>query len=179
MSSLLRLTALIRDEGGMLASLVREDAAVAASRTNGHGPAQVAAAGPRAAGRREQYELFVEAIYEGYLLHYGKPRVMESTEPDLRLLAGDRLYALGLSRLVALGDVPAVGELADLITISARAQEADDAELAGAAWMAGACAIGWGESTAHNRAKELAFADDPEALEALRISGQAPVGTRT
>ncbi len=146
MTSLLRLTALIRAEGGMLAGLVRADGAVAASRQNGHGPAQVVAAGPRAAGRREQYELFVEAIYEGYLLHYGEPRVMDSAEPDMRLLAGDRLYALGLSRLVALGDVPAVGELADLITISARAQEADDPELAGTAWLAGARAIGWGES---------------------------------
>ena len=179
MSSLLRLTALIRAEGGMLATLVREDAAIAASRKNGHGPAQVAAAGPRAAGRRDEYELFVEAIYEGYLLHYGKARVMDSSEHDVRLLAGDRLYALGLSRLVALGDVPAVGELADLITISARAQEADDPELAGAAWMAGARAIGWGESTVYSRAKELAFAGDPEALEALRVSAQPPAGART
>jgi hypothetical protein len=178
MSSLLRLTALVRGEGGMLASLVRDDAEVAAVQIERHGPAQVAAAGPRAAGRRDRYELLMEAIYEGYLLHYEEPRVMDGTKADLRLLAGDRLYALGLSRLVALGDVPAVSELGDLITISSRAQEADDRELADAAWMAGARAIGWGESAAHNRAKELAFAGAPDALEALRTSAQPAAGAR-
>ena len=37
------------------------------------GPAQLAAAGPRVEGAAE-YELLVETIYEGYLLHYGAPR---------------------------------------------------------------------------------------------------------
>jgi hypothetical protein len=112
----------------------------------------------------------MEAIYEGYLLHYEQPRVVASAEGDLRLLAGDRLYALGLSRLVALGDVAAVSELADLITISARAQEADDRALASAAWAAGARAIGFGESVSHRRAKELALAGAPGALEAMRAN---------
>ena len=44
--------------------------------------------------------LFVlEAVYEGYLLHYGEPRAFRGMDADLRLLAGDALYALGLSRL--------------------------------------------------------------------------------
>ena len=44
--------------------------------------------------------LFVmEAVYEGYLLHYGSPRLFEGMDEDLRLLAGDALYALGLARL--------------------------------------------------------------------------------
>jgi hypothetical protein len=175
MSSLLRLAALVRGEGGMLAALVREDAEVEVGRSEADGPAQLAAAGPRAAERREQYEVLMEAIYEGYLLHYEEPRVMDGTQADLRLLAGDRLYALGLSRLVGLGDVVAVAELADLITISARAQEVNDRELASAAWIAGARAIGWGASDAHARAKELAFAGAPEALAALRTSAAPPV----
>jgi hypothetical protein len=46
-------------------------------------------------GRGADYELLVETIYEGYLLHYHAPRVVRPTEQDLGLLAGDRLYALG------------------------------------------------------------------------------------
>ena len=40
-------------------------------------------------------------------------------DADLRLLAGDALYALGLSRLAEAGDLEAVAELADLISLSA------------------------------------------------------------
>ena len=61
--------------------------------------------------------LFVlEAVYEGYLLHYGEPRAFSGMDADLRLLAGDALYALGLRRLAERGDLEAVAELADLIT---------------------------------------------------------------
>ena len=112
----------------------------------------------------------MEAIYEGYLLHYGESRVVVSEAADLRLLVGDRLYALGLSLLVGLGDVDAVAELSDLITISARAQEDGDGELAAATWLAGARAIGWGQSASHVAAKQLVFANAPDALAAMRAS---------
>ena len=73
-------------------------------------------------GRELGERLFVlEAVYEGYLLHYGAPRLFEGMDDDLRLLAGDALYALGLARLAENGDLPAVAELADLISGSARA----------------------------------------------------------
>ena len=91
-------------------------------------------------------------------------------EADLGLLAGDRLYALGLARLVALGDTEAVAELADTITLSALAQATGEQALAGAVWEAGARAVGWGSSPAHKRAKELAFAGAPGAFEAMRTS---------
>jgi hypothetical protein len=133
-------------------------------------PARVAAEGPRAEGRREEYELLVEAIYEGYLLHYGSPRVVRTPEADLGLLAGDQLYAIGLARLVGLGDTLAVAELADTITLSALAQGAGDPALADAVWAAGARAVGWGSSDAHERAKDLVFAGAPEAIEAMRTS---------
>jgi hypothetical protein len=133
-------------------------------------PARLAASGPRAEGHREDYELLIETIYEGYLLHYGTPRVALTADEDLALLAGDRLYALGLARLVALGDVAAVAELADTITLSALAQGADAPELADAVWAAGARALGWGSSDAHRRAKELVLAGSPEAIEAMRTS---------
>lgn len=79
----------------------------------------LAAAGPRAASDPPGYAFVIEAIREGYLLHYGAGRVVQAPDSDLALLAGDYLYALGLSRLAALGDLPAIGELADLISIAA------------------------------------------------------------
>ena len=38
-------------------------------------------------------------MLEGYLLHFGRPRLLDTPDEDLRLLAGDYMYALGLSRL--------------------------------------------------------------------------------
>jgi hypothetical protein len=169
-----RLQALLREAGGLMATLVDHD-----GRTDGAAGcthARTAADGPRAEGRREDYELLVEAIYEGYLLHYGAPRVVRAPEADLRLLAGDQLYAIGLARLVELGDTHAVAELADVITLSALAQGAGQEELADAVWAAGARAVGWGPSDAHERAKQLVFAGAPEAVEAMRTSA---MGTPT
>jgi hypothetical protein len=170
LSGLQRLRELIAEGGGMLAGLL--DGKAGATRPPGGepGPAEVAAAGPRAQGRREEYELLVEAIYEGYLLHYGEPRVVHSPEADLGLLAGDRLYAIGLARLVALGDTAAVAELADTITLSALAHGAQDPALAAAVWQAGALAVGWGSGERHRRAKQLVLEGDDGALDAMRTS---------
>lgn len=64
----------------------------------------------------------LEAVREGYLLHYGEPRAYAGMDPDLQLLAGDALYALGLSRLAEGGDLEAVEALADLISACAQAE---------------------------------------------------------
>jgi hypothetical protein len=64
----------------------------------------------------------LEAVREGYLLHYDEPRAFTGMDPDLRLLAGDSLYALGLARLAETGDLAAVAELADLISACAQAE---------------------------------------------------------
>jgi hypothetical protein len=64
----------------------------------------------------------LEAVYEGYLMHYGEPRGFSGMDADLRLLAGDALYALGLARLAESGDLEAVAILSDLISDSAQAQ---------------------------------------------------------
>lgn len=69
-----------------------------------------------------EYALVVEAVREGYLLHYEQPRLLAGHDSDLALLAGDYLYALGLDRLAALGDTAAVVVLSDLITDCARLQ---------------------------------------------------------
>src|SRR5271155_628333 len=168
---LTRLAVPLGGEGGLMATLLEsgsepnpELAPASAS------PARVAAEGPRTEGRRDEYELLVEAIYEGYLLHYGSPRVLRPAEEDLRLLAGDQLYAIGLALLVGLGDTPAVAELADTITLSALAQGAGEQALADAVWAAGARAVGWGSSAEHRRAKDLAFAGAPDAIAAMRTS---------
>jgi hypothetical protein len=94
------------------------------------------------------------------------------------VLAGDRLYAIGLERLVALGDADAVAELADTITLSALAQGAGEDELADAIWDAGARAVGWGTSAEHVRAKTLVLEGSNEALEAMRTSARPAPSTR-
>ncbi|HMI80621.1 MAG TPA: hypothetical protein VK480_02420 [Solirubrobacterales bacterium] len=83
---------------------------------------ELAAAGPGAATAPGEYALVVEAVREGYLLHYEQPRLLAGHDPDLALLAGDYLYALGLDRLAALGDSRAVAILSDLISTCARLQ---------------------------------------------------------
>jgi hypothetical protein len=85
-------------------------------------------------------------IYEGSRLHYGPQRVIRIEDPDLALLLGDQLYALGLARLAALGDLEAVGVLADVIAAVAQAHASTDARAASAAWERGARAVGWGRT---------------------------------
>ncbi len=80
------------------------------------------ASGPGTASAPAEYALVVEAVREGYLLHYEQPRLLAGHDPDLALLAGDYLYALGLDRLAALNDTRAVAILSDLISDCARLQ---------------------------------------------------------
>ncbi|HEY6780719.1 MAG TPA: hypothetical protein VI111_07190 [Thermoleophilaceae bacterium] len=80
----------------------------------------------------------LEAVYEGHLLHHGTPRLFSGMDDDLRLLAGDALYALGLARLAALDDLRAVAELAALISRSAQAQAESRGAEAESLWDASA-----------------------------------------
>jgi hypothetical protein len=156
----------LEEQGGTVAALVDRDA-LAAVRT-APGPAQVAASGPRASGREDEYELLLEMIIEGSRLHYGPHRIVRTDDADLALLVGDQLYALGLARLATLGDLYAVSELADIISLVAQAHAAGDQRLAAAVWDAGAMAIGWGEREGHALAKQLARSGDGRAEQALR-----------
>jgi hypothetical protein len=83
----------------------------------------------------------LEAVYEGYLMHYGEPRAFTGMDDDLRLLAGDALYALGLARLAEAGDLEAVAVLSDLISASARAQAEGRPEEAEALWESSSDAL--------------------------------------
>jgi hypothetical protein len=168
---LARLAVVLRAEGGLPAGSVVDPQGGEEQR---FGP--LAAAGPRTARRADDYALLVEAIREGYLLHYAAGRVVATHDPDLALLAGDRLYALGLARLAALGDLVAVSELADVIALAAQAHATGDGHLAEAAWEAGAAAVGWGSSPAHERAKASARAADPGAAAALRAAARDLAG---
>jgi hypothetical protein len=106
-------------------------------------PYAVADPGPPRFDDRLGERLFVvEAVYEGYLLHYGRPRLFEGMDEDLRLLAGDALYALGLARLAEAGDLPAVAELSDLISSSAQAHAEGRAAAAEGLWDASAGVLG-------------------------------------
>jgi hypothetical protein len=83
----------------------------------------------------------LESVYEGYLMHYGEPRAFEGMDADLRLLAGDALYALGLSRLAETGDLEAVALLSDLISASAQAQAEGRPEDAEALWESSSASL--------------------------------------
>jgi hypothetical protein len=136
------LSRALRTEGGMLAGLVRD--APAGAGDDPASPARLAASGPRAAGHEAEYELLLEMIFEGSLLHYGNARVVHTDDKDLALLLGDQLYALGLLRLAALGDVDAVSVLAEVIARLSEAHAEGKPERAQAIWEEGARAIGWG-----------------------------------
>ncbi|MCW2954303.1 MAG: hypothetical protein JWQ48_3473 [Conexibacter sp.] len=125
----------LRAEGGLLA-----DALVATD--GGDALATRTASGPRAVAAPGEYALVLAAVREGYLLHYDEGRVVRPDDPDLALLGGDRLFALGLSRLAQLGDVDAVRTLADLISRCAQARAEGDVAGAETAWIAAAAAVG-------------------------------------
>ena len=129
------------------------------------------ASGPRAAEAPDEYLLLVEAIREGYLLHYEEPRVIRGADSDLRLLAGDYLYALGLERLAARGDLEAVGELADLISLAAQIHAENEAgssdDRVRALWLAAAVAVAAGPSPKHLEAKESLRRGEPDAATSL------------
>jgi hypothetical protein len=177
-TSLAALSALLRDGENVITPYVRDTDEEAAFGT-------LAAAGPRAAEAPEEYTVLVEAIREGYLLHYEEPRLIEGADGDLRLLAGDYLYALGLEKLAARGDLDAVGELADLISLSAQVHaengDGSPSELAGALWLAAMVAVGAGSTSEHERAKEAVRRAEPDAADqlvgsAIKTARQAGIG---
>ncbi len=91
-----------------------------------------------------RYALGIETIYEGYLLHYGKPRLFAPEDEDTALLLGDYLYAHGLVRIEEVGSVEAVSDLAELIALCAYLR-AEQIGGDGAVWAATAAVLGRGE----------------------------------
>ena len=91
----------------------------------------------------DRFAVGLETIYEGYLLHFGRPRLFAPVDRDTALLLGDYLYAHGLVRVAAHDQVEAVADLAELISVCARLQ-ADREEGDGEAWAATATWLGEG-----------------------------------
>jgi hypothetical protein len=172
MSALAAVAAALAAEGGLVAQAV---SAPPAGTPTPHG--DVAAGGPRARGHEAAYGEIVEAVREGHVTHAadgagGAPRIVTTTDADLALLVGDRLYALGLSRLAELGDLDAVAVLADTIVLGAQAYATGAPELAEAAWSAGAQAVAHGPAEAWLAAKTAARAGDPSAPSALEAAAR-------
>lgn len=118
-----------------------------------------------------RFALGVETIYEGYLAHYGRPRLFAPPDSDTALLLGDYLYAHGLVRVAAEGDVDAVAELAELISVCAQLR-AEELPGDGAAWAATASLLGRGELDEARAA--LRDARDAEPLRALAEAAAGP-----
>jgi hypothetical protein len=166
MRTLESLYAVLRAERGPLAEALFDQAPAGEVFT------PLVARGPRTCDGSAEYALLVESILEGYLLHYARGRLLHPPDEDLRLLCGDYLYALGLEHLAQLGDLDAVGELADLITLCAQLHAAGGSwngappwPLAGAVWGLSVLAVvggAWGE---HREAKAQARAGSNEAAE--------------
>ena len=110
----------------------------------------LAALGPRSAAAPGEYAFVVEAVREGYLLHYGEPRLLAGHDENLALLAGDYLYALGIDRLTALGDTEAVAVLAELIGRCAQLHSEDRVDEVVELWRSAAFTVGGRDH--HNRA---------------------------
>ena len=111
----------------------------------------------------ERFALSVETIYEGYLAHYGRPRLFAPADRDTALLLGDYLYAQGLVHLAGTGSVEAVAEMAELISLCAhlRAEaKPGDAE----AWASTVAGLGDGGS------------QDPSAVAQALAAHRALVG---
>jgi hypothetical protein len=91
-----------------------------------------------------RFALGLETIYEGYLLHYGRPRLFSPEDRDTSVLLGDYLYAHGLVRIAQLGDVGVVADLAELISLCAQLRadgQVDDGPL----WAATVALLGAGD----------------------------------
>jgi hypothetical protein len=118
---------------------------------------------------QERFALGLETIYEGYLVHYGTPRLFAPPDQDTALLLGDYLYAHGLVRIAACGDVEAVADLSELISLSSQLR-AEDAEGDGPLWAATAALLGSGEKLDAPRAALRLRADAAPLAAAARAA---------
>ena len=130
----------------------------------------------RAEGRREaepvfsplgdpRFALGLETIYEGYLLHYGRPRLFAPADADTALLLGDYLYAHGLVRVSEAGTVEAVADLAALISLCAQLRAERGGPGDAYAWAASAALLG--QARLEEARAALRDEGDPAPLERL------------
>lgn len=111
------LAAELRGDGGLIAEATVDPDATA-DRSLGDAVRRL----PRGAVVGDALPLAIEATREAELLHHAPEaaRVVRTEDRDLALLAGDRLYALGLSRLAEGGWTDEVAILSDVVALVAR-----------------------------------------------------------
>jgi hypothetical protein len=118
----------------------------------------------------ERFVLGLETIYEGYLMHYGRPRLFAADDRDTRVLLGDYLYAHGLVRVAEHREVAVVADLAELISLCAqvRAEAGEDAaDEDGALWAASLALLGNADGRLADARSALRDSADPAPLAAL------------
>jgi hypothetical protein len=129
-----------------------------------HGREPVAVFSPLA---EEPFALGLETIYEGYLLHYGRPRLFAPQDRDTSVLLGDYLYAHGLVRIADVGHVAVVADLAELLSLCAhlRAEPKPvDPSADGAVWAATVASLGARDERLAPARHALRDDDDPTPL---------------
>jgi hypothetical protein len=122
----------------------------------------------------------LETIYEGYLMHYGRPRIFAAGDRDTRILLGDYLYAHGLVRVAEHGDTALVADLAELLSLCAqlRAEAGAGEPVAdGVLWAATHALIGSPNGELAEAREALRDRGDARPLAALaaRVAGEEPV----
>lgn len=181
LSALDRLVARIVAEGDPLEA-IRPPAAAAPAYPEGDPRfGELAAAGPRAAADPARYAFVVEAIREGYLCHFGAARLLELPDPDLALLAGDLLYAIGLNELSGLDDLQSTEILSDLIRVAADLRAGGQPERAEAFWIVQITALSCGKPEDYDQLLAAVAEGDTAALDRLlewarRAAGRCGTG---
>ena len=122
----------------------------------------------------ERHALGLETIYEGYLVHYGRSRLFSPRDSDTALLLGDYLYAHGLVRVASTGDVAAVADLAELISLCSQAR-AEERNGDGPAWAATAASLGVGDLDAAREALRVDLDPGPLEVSARSSAGDEAV----
>jgi len=113
-----------------------------------------------------RYALGLESIYEGYLLHYGRPRLFAPGDSDTAILLGDYLYAHGLVRVASQGEVAVVSDLAELVSLCAQVR-AEERDGDGAAWAGTVALLGSGDPRLEAGRVALRLNGDPAPLLAV------------
>jgi hypothetical protein len=111
-----------------------------------------------------RFALGLETIYEGYLLHFGRPRLFAPADDDTALLLGDYLYAHGLVRVAEVDAVAAVADLSELISLCSQLR-AEKRDGDGVLWAATAALLAAGRLDGARTA--LRMRGDASPLDAL------------
>ncbi|MBD0289918.1 MAG: hypothetical protein ICV74_01575 [Thermoleophilia bacterium] len=116
-----------------------------------------------------RFALGLETIYEGYLLHFGRPRLFAPESRDTSVLLGDYLYAHGLVRISELEEASVVADLAELLSLCAHLR-ASRRPGDGAAWASAVATLGGWQRAAGRAGGARAWRQLAE-----RSAGRAPV----